>query len=304
MMKIYCSAIFLLSIVISASATSLENKLVAATSLSWDNDYFLGDWKAWGYGCDNQTPPNELFNVYHENGQFFAKKTLGDNCVTTGTVSFRGALPANGFSTGKNYPVTFTLGNKQRPNSSFGNTNLQIQDVNRFSAPAWGLRYERLTPYPLRPKVVVDPVPVAPVAPVAPVIPEGAFPSNYFLGDWKAWGYGCDNETPVNELFNVYYDNTSYYAKKTLGDNCVTTGTVSFKGSLQPYWKINTNYPATYTLGNKQRPNSSFGNTNIRIQDINRFSAPAWGLRYERITPVAPVVPVAPVTPTRRCRKL
>ena len=271
MMKIYCSAIFLLSIVISASATSLENKLVAATSLSWDNDYFLGDWKAWGYGCDNQTPPNELFNVYHENGQFFAKKTLG---------------------------------NKQRPNSSFGNTNLQIQDVNRFSAPAWGLRYERLTPYPLRPKVVVDPVPVAPVAPVAPVIPEGAFPSNYFLGDWKAWGYGCDNETPVNELFNVYYDNTSYYAKKTLGDNCVTTGTVSFKGSLQPYWKINTNYPATYTLGNKQRPNSSFGNTNIQIQDINRFSAPAWGLRYERITPVAPVVPVAPVTPTRRCRKL
>ena len=164
MMKIYCSAIFLLSIVISASATSLENKLVAATSLSWDNDYFLGDWKAWGYGCDNQTPPNELFNVYHENGQFFAKKTLGDNCVTTGTVSF--------------------------------------------------------------------------------------------------------------------------------------------KGSLQPYWKINTNYPATYTLGNKQRPNSSFGNTNIQIQDINRFSAPAWGLRYERITPVAPVVPVAPVTPTRRCRKL
>lgn len=123
----------------------------------FDRDYWVGDWHAEGYRCNNNTPNIEEVNIIMEGETFIAKKTLGDDCVTTGNETFRGTLPPNNkkYNTNDRVSVTYKTGNARNPNSGQANLTLQIIDKNTFKGGmTMNITYRRAEKKKVEEKVV------------------------------------------------------------------------------------------------------------------------------------------------------
>jgi len=262
---LFSTLFFILMISFSSAATINLNKKSLATGTQFEADYFLGDWKTWGYTCDNQTPVNELVNITYENNNISAKKTLGDNCVTTGFVTFKGpTLPS--YTSGQDISVTYTLGSQYSPNSSYRGTSIQIQDINNFKHMSWGLRYERTSPYPLQAKVVV------------PVVTTGVWiPSTYFKGQWTAKGATCDNLTGIQSDVSLTFIDEMMTAK--VNDEFVFGGYIADQS-----YNLSYDQSLPVRINNPDFRNSTAAVTfsTIKILQEDVFKVDAWNVIFVR----------------------
>lgn len=92
-----------------------------------------GEWDGKGYYCPSgYVPYFEFISIAHdlETGEVVATKIIGDDCVTSGNMTF------TGFYDGKSetFEVTFLLGNPTFPNSDYGNDIITIVDENEMHA--------------------------------------------------------------------------------------------------------------------------------------------------------------------------
>jgi hypothetical protein len=65
--------------------------------LFYKQDYFLGQWNAIGYKCDEHTSHSQLIRVRYANGRLYGIKLTGDNCVPAKKLSFEAELPTELF---------------------------------------------------------------------------------------------------------------------------------------------------------------------------------------------------------------
>ena len=114
--------VFVIFIMISCSYQSELSSMA--------NDYFEGNWLMYGYGCDGKEPKVEKMKAHYEGNTVVAIKTLGDNCVTTGTETFRGPVTYP-LKVGKNIAITYVVGSVSRPNSGHWKNSCQIVDQNK-----------------------------------------------------------------------------------------------------------------------------------------------------------------------------
>jgi hypothetical protein len=137
------------------------------------------------------------------------------------------------------------------------------------------------------------------------IVYSETFPKEYFNGNWDAKGYSCNRNTPPTETMEGKIEGNNFILYKVIGDDCVTSGNETFRGTMPSEEKFETGkfYPNRFVVGNKWRPNSGHRNNKLKIKDINTFVS--WGITYTRnpkittFTPAPPVVPVAtpPVVP-------
>ena len=239
-------------------------------------NYYNGNWLMYGYGCNRNTPKVEKGHCVTEGSLVICTKTLGDDCVTTGTETFRGTIPEV-LKTGINIPITYVVGNAGRPNSGHWKNSMHIVDLNEFrSQNRIYVRDPKITS--LAPKPAPVPVPVPTPAPVPVPVPTPKpvvvipaqrlvyYYSNYFLGDWNVIGNVCDEHTPQIEVVNITYAKGRLYATKLIGDNCVPAKKLSFEAAIpETIWQGETfltmlNVSATKKIKKK-----------ITVVDLNTF---------------------------------
>jgi len=252
----------------------------------------------YGYGCNRRTPKVEKCKCHLSGNQFICIKTLGDDCVTTGHETFRGAIH-NMMIRGRQYPITYVVGNARRPNSGKWRNKLHIVNQNLFMSQR--RRYVRDTaanardrPKP-RPKPTPRPLPkpttkakFIPPPPGLIMPPRRPRPSprpglirpaqrqvyyyyNYFLGNWNGLGYTCDAKTPQIEVVNIRYSRGSLYAMKLLGDNCVPARKLSFEGRIPRRLWQGMRFPVKFVIGSPRYPASRQVPNFIQILDLNTF---------------------------------
>jgi hypothetical protein len=247
----------------------------------FEQNYFDGNWLMYGYTCNGKEPKVEKCHCVTTGKQVICKKTVGDDCVTTGHETFRFTLPAQ-VETGKNVALTYVVGSPQRPNSGHWKNKFQVKDINTFVSQS--RKYVR---DPKR----MDATPVAPVVPVAPVAPVDPKPtqinplqqakplkivyfnSNYFLGNWHATGYTCNFRTPQVEVINIKHIGKSLRlaAKKIVGDDCIGAGQDSFH-FIQPQkvWHGQT-ISANLQIGAPDTKKTQWKQMTIEVIDVNTF---------------------------------
>jgi hypothetical protein len=276
----------------------------ASTGADFPENYFDGNWLMYGYGCNRNTPKVEKCKCHTEGNEFICIKTLGDDCVTTGNETFRGKTH-NPHKSGKNYSITYVVGNARRPNSGHWRNRLHIINNNEYRSQ--GRKYIRDTaqnekekpkpaPVPVEPKPVprplITPIPRPLITPAPrplitpaprPVIstkplfispprqPMVYYYTNYFLGNWNGIGYVCDKETPAIEVVNIRYHKGRLYAVKLLGDNCVPRGKLSFEAPIPGKLWQGLKFGCLFVVGSPQHPAARQVNNNITIIDINTF---------------------------------
>jgi hypothetical protein len=282
----YSNLIFIISLLI---ACSLQEELTQ----TFPSNYFEGNWLMTGYGCNRHTPKVETMVAHMEGDVVIATKTLGDDCVTTGTETFRGKLPAT-LQTGKNMKITYVVGNARKPNSGHWNNSMHIINENEFRSQkrvytrdsAKNLAEHPVVVPAVVPAVipapvstpttevhVVEPVP-APVAPVSPTTPVTRFVyyyHNYFLGNWNGVGYTCDATTPKIEVVNIKYSNGNLYAIKLLGDVCVPANKLTFDGAIPAKLWQGIDFPVNFVIGSPEHPSARQVLNSIHIVDLNTF---------------------------------
>merc|ERR1711957_112648 len=118
----------------------------------------------------------------------------------------------------------------------------------------------------------------------------GNFPANYFVGDWLINGLTCNKNTPKVEKCSCAMKEKIVICTKTLGDDCVTTGTETFRssGDLPAQLQNGKKMKITYTVGSAKKPNSGKWRNAMKIINKNTFIS---GKRkYVRISPPKPAV--------------
>jgi hypothetical protein len=260
------TAILLIVLMISCSVNAAPSFLQKSQQLTFDRDYFQDYWIGSGYGCAGKNNIDENVNILYDGNIFKAVKVNGDPCVQEGEVSFQGNIQ-NSYNTNNNIPAIITLGSPQRPQSSKQNTQIKIVDLNNFTIPQWNLKFRRVN--------FKQPKPM--------------FENNYFLGYWIGSGYSC-KVSNIDEDVVIRYENGNFIATKVKGDECVTTGMVTFTGAIPQNLNNYSNYPVVITVGSPQNPGSGKINGTVRIVDINNFTVSA-GLKFRRTDPPAPKAP-------------
>jgi hypothetical protein len=252
---------------------------------SMADNYFEGNWLMYGYGCDGKEPKVEKMKAHMEGNVMVAIKTLGDNCVTTGTETFRGtvALP---LEIGKNIAITYVVGNARKPNSGHWNNSCQIVDQNKFvSQKRIYIRDSEtnLRENPPAPMPAPVPAPVAPV-PTHVTLPGLTRPAhqiyvyyynNYFLGLWNVIGYVCDKNTPKIETVKIDFQTIGtvqeIVARKTIGDACVAAGSISFAGMMQTKLYQGLKFTVHFMIGSPEKPSAKREDYILEIVDLNTF---------------------------------
>jgi hypothetical protein len=111
-----------------------------------------GSWTSGDYSCTGGTQPVETISIQHDDAGLVGTKTLGDPCVPTGSVSFRGKLPGptalGAITLPASFPVTVTTGTPSAPASSTAATTLRIISANELQIkfPVESLRLTRVAP--------------------------------------------------------------------------------------------------------------------------------------------------------------
>merc|ERR1740139_1056710 len=118
----------------------------------------------------------------------------------------------------------------------------------------------------------------------------GNFPANYFVGDWLIYGLTCNKNTPKVEKCSCAMKEKIVICTKTLGDDCVTTGTETFRssGDLPAQLQNGKKMKITYTVGSAKKPNSGKWRNAMKI--INKDTFISGKRKYVRISPPKPAV--------------
>lgn len=134
MMKCLTLTILVINLFSSAQLLKLQKTTEEGNQmLHYGHDYFLGQWKAYGYTCDKYTPKEETVNIDHVKGGYVATKVLGDNCVKSNTVTFTTGLQKS-FHKNQKVKATFTLGSVKKPNSAMRILSIDIIDKDNFKS--------------------------------------------------------------------------------------------------------------------------------------------------------------------------
>merc|ERR1712160_212112 len=130
----------------------MEEETIAAMMGNFPANYFVGDWLMYGLTCNKNTPKVEKCSCAMKEKIVICTKTLGDDCVTTGTETFRssGDLPAQ-LQNGKKMKITYTVGSAKKPNSGKWRNAMKIINKNTFISGK--RKYVRISP----PKPAVEP---------------------------------------------------------------------------------------------------------------------------------------------------
>merc|ERR1719469_1155263 len=130
----------------------MEEETIAAMMGNFPANYFVGDWLMYGLTCNKNTPKVEKCSCAMKDKIVICTKTLGDDCVTTGTETFRssGDLPAQ-LQNGKKMKITYTVGSAKKPNSGKWRNAMKIINKNTFISGK--RKYVRISP----PKPAVEP---------------------------------------------------------------------------------------------------------------------------------------------------
>jgi len=263
----------------SKSQVQVEEKIDESLLKTFGRDYFNGNWLMYGYGCNAHTPKVEKCKCHVEGNTFICVKTLGDDCVNTGHETFRGTLPST-VQSKKNIAVTYVVGNAHRPQSGHWRNAISIQDQNLFVSQSRRYVRDSAQNEKERPKPVVRPTPRPAPRPAVHIAAPAPAPvdtrlvyyyTNYFLGNWNVLGYVCDAHTPEIEVVNVRYASGQLHAVKLLGDNCVKTNQLSFRGNLpQTLWQ-GFSFPVEMIIGSPEHPSAGSKPEHIEIVDLNTF---------------------------------
>ena len=134
-MKTFNIAFLLFTLISFSYQTQLETNTSSSPprplKKTFKADYFEGAWEMYGYGCDGKEPTPELMYCTDFDKNVICTKTKGDNCVTTGTETFRFVKPAL-VQTGKNIKLTYVVGNAKKPNSGHWKNHFEIDNLNKF----------------------------------------------------------------------------------------------------------------------------------------------------------------------------
>jgi len=236
----------------------------------------------YGYTCNKSTPNVEKCSCAMKENMVICTKTVGDDCVTTGTETFRsGNLPEK-LKSKKNIAITYVVGTERKPNSGKWRNSMSIVNGNEFRSQK--RRYVRISQIKpaveptTRPSLTkapfFRPIGAAPVLPVAPKLAAQRvvyFYANYFLGNWNGVGYICDENTPTIEVVNIKYNKGNMYATKLLGDICVPATKLSFEAPIPGKLYQGLSFPAKFVVGTPNKPAARQVPNTIRIIDINTF---------------------------------
>merc|ERR1740139_1900959 len=130
----------------------MEEETIAAMMGNFPANYFVGDWLMYGLTCNKNTPKVEKCSCAMKDKIVICTKTLGDDCVTTGTETFRssGDLPAQ-LQNGKKMKITYTVGTAKKPNSGKWRNAMKI--INKDTFISGKRKYVRIS----SPKPAVEP---------------------------------------------------------------------------------------------------------------------------------------------------
>jgi len=265
----------------SQEESQVETEEESTLSQSFPQNYLVGDWLMYGYGCNRRTPKVEKCNCKMHGAVAICTKTIGDDCVTTGHETFRTHNLPKSLQTRKNIPITYVVGNARRPNSGHWRNSFHIINHNEFRSQK--RRYVRIAPKPAvapAPKVEIKPLLISPAPrPVAPTPAPRPVPAqrmvyyytNYFLGNWNGVGYTCDKHTPQIEVVNIRYYRGNLYATKLLGDNCVPAKKLSFEAPIPGRLWQGLSFGCKFVVGSPQHPAARQIPNSIKIIDLNTF---------------------------------
>merc|ERR1712166_643506 len=270
-------------------------------------DYFEGEWEMFGYGCDGKEPTPELMNCTDSDKNVICKKTLGDNCVTTGTETFRFVKPAL-IQLGKTINLRYLVGNVKRPNSGHWNNHFEIDDLNKFhSGKRIYIRTHKRSDIPAlvapkRPELAVNiatpdtpekilqavgtgklvdetkfTAPTAQINVVVPPTQAGPYVyyyQNYFVGHWNAVGYTCTKNTPKIEKIAIVKSGNNMVGTKLTGDECVPAGSKTFEFMLPAkLWRGQAIANTKFQIGNPNgKTQKEKHDEKTTIIDLNSFT--------------------------------
>lgn len=102
--------------------------------------------------------------------------------------------------------------------------------------------------------------------------------ANNIAGNWDATGYVCLG-APAIEKLNIVQTGDDIVATKTFGDECVKTGSVTFKGS---YDKAKSAFVVTLMLGSPGLPSTDQSpNQTVTIIDKDNLTT-SFGVTLKR----------------------
>jgi len=122
--------------------------------------YLEGEWVSSDYTCPSSVARTEKVAISISGNDLKAVKTDsgGDNCVPTGSDTFRGSLPDE-LVIGKPLPVVIILGVPDRPACCTGRAYIVMQDVDNFKVCLqpdcsqrgwdWAMRFSRINFEPM-----------------------------------------------------------------------------------------------------------------------------------------------------------
>lgn len=122
--------------------------------------YLEGEWISYEYDCPSGVSRTEKIAISISGNDLKASKTDsgGDNCVPTGSDTFRGSLPSE-LVIGKPFPVVMILGVPDRPACCTGRAYIVMQDTDNFKVCLqpdcsqqgwdWAMRFSRINFEPM-----------------------------------------------------------------------------------------------------------------------------------------------------------
>merc|ERR1711957_15086 len=211
-------------------------------------------------GCNKNTPKVEKCSCAMKEKIVICTKTLGDDCVTTGTETFRssGDLPAQ-LQNGKKMKITYTVGTAKKPNSGKWRNAMKI--INKDTFISGKRKYVRISP----PKPPVEPTTRPSLIAPAPV--KAVEPNNLLNI------LGSTTTTTVKAPVKAVEPNNLL---KLLGSTTTTTTTSGTKGT---------------TTVKAVEP------TTAPVKAVEPTTRPSINAKAPFFKPIAPA-PVLPLAPT------
>lgn len=105
-------------------------------------------------------------------------------------------------------------------------------------------------------------------------------PSN-LCGIWYGYGYSCALDEIQTEIILIEHDNNFVRATKLVGDNCISSGQVTWEGIIN----LNSSNTITLNAGEWHGPNIvPFDGIPIVIENLNHITLPNQDITFIRAT--------------------